>query len=318
MRLLKPPRLSPDDRIGIVAPASAPTSPAVIDSALEAMTRLGFKPLLGKHVRKRHGFLAGTDRERASDLMSMFADRRISGIFCLRGGYGSSRLLDLLDYSFIRSHPKLLVGYSDITSLHCALNRIPGLVSMHGPMPGPEFSRHDLPAFTVNGFLRTTTIAHAPGGICQGYDSTKVTVLAPGRASGRLVGGNLTLLCASLGTPYQPALAERILFIEEIDEEPYRVDRLLTQLLNAGLLRRVAGIAIGFLQNCTDPKATISKEYRQTVDDVLKERLGNLGVPVVCGLPFGHHRFNATIPVGVRATLDTSIPDLVITEAAVS
>lgn len=318
MQLIKPPRLNVGDRVGIITPASAPANPALVDSALEAVTRLGFNPLLGRHVRKRRGFLAGTDRERAADLMTMFGNRDVKGIFCLRGGYGSSRLLPLLDYSFIRRHPKLVAGYSDITSLHCAFNKMAGVVSLHGPMPGPEFSKQDLPPFTTDGFLRTTTLPFAAGGICQDYGSGKVTALAPGKASGRLIGGNLTLLCASLGTWYQPSFAKRILFFEEIDEEPYRVDRLLTQLLNAGSLRQVSGVAIGFMRNCKDPKVAVSREYRQTVEDVLKERLANLGVPVVCGLPFGHHRFNATIPVGIRATLDASVPDLVITEAAVS
>jgi muramoyltetrapeptide carboxypeptidase len=316
--MVKPPRLSPGDTVGIVAPASVPANPDLIESSAEAVKRLGFKPFLGRNVHQRLGYLAGTDEERAKDLMDMFARGRVRAIFCLRGGYGSSRILPLLDFEFIRHHPKIVAGYSDITSLHCALLRRSGLVSMHGPMLGPEFTKEDLPRFTADSFTRTLTQATAAGGICRGHSQTRTTTIYPGCASGRLVGGNLTLLCATIGTTYQPSFSRRILFLEEIDETPYRIDRMLTQLLHAGLLQQVAGIAIGFMKGCKDPKAKNSSEYRQTVEDTIRDRLTTLKIPILLGLPFGHDRYNATLPYGVRATLDTSIPDLLITETAVS
>lgn len=315
--MIKPPRLSPEDSVGIVTPASPPADPESMDRALAAVERLGFKPLLAPNARKRLGYLAGTDAQRAQDLMHMFGNRRVRAIFCLRGGYGSARLLPLLDYKFIRLHPKILAGYSDITSLHCALQEKAGLISFHAPMPGPDLSLNDLPAFTRNCFTRTLTQPSPPGGICQGYHQSRVTVIAPGRVSGRLAGGNLTLLCSTLGTPFQPSFKRRILFLEEIDEAPYRVDRLLTHLLNAGLLQQVAGIAVGSMNGCKDPRARHSLEYRQTVEDVLRDRLLPLKIPILAGLPFGHATCNATIPCGVAATLDTDLPDLVIDEAAV-
>ena len=315
--MIKPPRLCPGDTVGIVAPASAPTDPEIIEISLAAVQRLGFKPLLAPNTRKRLGYLAGTDEQRAQDLMSMFESKRVRAIFCLRGGYGSSRLLSLLDYTLIRRHPKILAGYSDITSLHCALLKKAGLISFHAPMLGPELSKIDLPAFTKDGFTRTLTQTSPPGGICQGTQRKGVTVIAPGHASGQLVGGNLTLLCGTLGTSFQPSFKRRILFLEEIDEAPYRVDRLLTHLLNAGLLQQVVGVAIGSMAGCRDKKAKLSLEFRQTVDDVLRDRLVPLKIPILSGLPFGHTPYNATIPCGVSATLDTTVPDLIINEAAV-
>jgi len=314
----KPTHLEPGDTIGVVSPASAPPNPQAIDDSVAAILRLGFKAKLGRNVRQRAGFLAGADRERASDLMAMFLDRRVKAIVCVRGGYGSARLLELLDYSLLRSHPKILVGYSDITALHCALLTRANLISFHGPMLKSDLIKQDLPDFTWQGLVRTLTRSAPPGSICQGYRKQTVSVLRPGRVSGRLMGGNLSILCGSLATPFQPSFKRKILFFEEVNEVPYRIDRMLTQLLNAGLLQQVAGIAIGLNRNCKDPKAATAKEYRQSSADVFAERLLPLKVPIVSGLPFGHVSHNATLPVGGRATLDGDLGDLVITEAVVS
>lgn len=314
---IKPGRLNDGDTIGIVAPASAPADPKIIDRSVAVLKRLGFKPKLAPNVRKRWGFLAGSDRERAGDLMKMFADRTVKAILCVRGGYGTPRLLPLLDYRVIRAHPKILIGYSDITSLHCALLVKSNLVSFHGPMLNSDFVKRDFPEFTLRSLLKTLMHPFAPGSICDGYGKKTVSILRRGVVSGPLIGGNLSMLCTALGTPYQPTFKNSILFFEDLDEVPYRFDRMLTQLLNAGLLQRVAGIAIGINVNCKDPQARHAKEHRQTLEDVFKERLLPLKVPVVAGLPFGHTALNATLPVGVRATLDAVKGDLVITEPAV-
>lgn len=313
----KPRRLNYGDTIGILAPASAPPNPETIDRSVEVLARLGFKARLAPHARKRWGFLAGSDRERAADLMRMFADPQVKAIVCVRGGYGTARLLSLLDYRAIRARPKIFVGYSDITSLHCAFLKKSNLVSFHGPMLNSDFVKDNFPEFTLQSFLRTLMQPVAPGSICQGYNKKTVAILHGGIASGPLVGGNICILCASLGTPYQPSFRNAILFFEDLDEVPYRFDRMLTQLLNAGLLQQVAGIAVGINKNCTDPKAKKAKEYRQTLEDVFRERLLPLKVPVVSGLPFGHIPFNATLPIGVRVTLDANQGDLRVTEPAV-
>jgi len=314
---IKPPRLNYGDTIAIIAPASAPPDPKAIDHSVEVLEQLGFKPKLAPNVRKRWGFLAGSDRERASDLMKMFQDRRVKAILCVRGGYGTARLLPLLDYRAIRANPKIFIGYSDITSLHCAFLEKSNLVSFHGPMLNSDFIRKDFPDFTLRSFLKTLMQPSASGSIREGYKKKTVSILRHGTASGPLLGGNLSLLCATLGTPFQPSFKGTILFFEDLDEVPYRFDRMLTQLLNAGLLHQVAGVAIGINANCFDPKAKKTKEYRQTMEDVLKERLLPLKVPVVTGLPFGHIPLNATLPLGAQATLDGVNGDLIVTEPAV-
>jgi muramoyltetrapeptide carboxypeptidase len=314
---LLPQHLEPGDTVGLVAPASAPVSADAIDRSLALLQNLGFKPLLGRHARQRHGFLAGPDRDRAGDLMRMFNDRRVRGIFCARGGYGTARLLPLLDYPAIRRHPKVLVGFSDITSLQCALLKKSGLVTFHGPMTASCLIKENCSPFTRESLWRTITEPAAPGSILHGYRAKTVSSVRRGKVSGELIGGNLSVLSTLIGTPWQPDFRNRILFLEEVDENPYRVDRLLTHLLNAGILGQVAGVAVGSCQGCVDPKAKRAGEYRQSVEDVLQERLWPLKVPVVIGLPFGHGARNATLPVGGRALLDANKGDLIITQAAV-
>ena len=314
---IRPLHLEPGDTLGIIAPASAPPEPKIIDRAVAALEKLGFKLRLAHNVHKRHGFLAGSDRERASDLMGMFTNRQVNAILCVRGGYGAARLLPLLDYDLIRRHPKIFVGYSDITSLHCALLVKSNLISFHGPMLSSDFARDDVPDFTLKSFLRTLTQPSPPGDIAQDYCRPTVKTLRRGVARGQLVGGNLTMLCAALGTPWQPPFHNRILFLEDLEEPPYRMDRMLTQLLNCGFLQQVAGIAIGINKGCEDPKSRKSKEYRQTLEDVFRERLLPLRVPLVTGLPFGHVPHNATLPVGAQATLDATRGKLLLSEAAV-
>lgn len=315
--LIRPKHLETGDTIGILAPASAPPDPKTVDRSVAVIEQLGFKVQLAPNVRLRHGYLAGSDRERARDLMRMFSDRRVNAIVCLRGGYGSARLLPLLDYHAIRQHPKIFAGYSDITSLHCALLVKAGLISFHGPMLNSDFVKPDMPAFTLDSFLRTLTQPVAPGSILQGYRRKTVKILRRGMARGPLIGGNLSLLCTTLGTPWQPSFKRRILFFEDVGEQPYRVDRMLTHLLNCGLLQQVAGIAIGINADCEDPKAGRAGEYRQTLADVLRERLLPLKIPVVTGLPFGHVPHNATLPVGAEAVLDAEKGDLLFPGPAV-
>jgi muramoyltetrapeptide carboxypeptidase len=316
LMLIKPQRLQFGDTIGLIAPASAPPDAKNIDRSVAALERLGFKVKLAPRARSRWGFLAGTDRERAGDAMKMFTERSVKAIVCIRGGYGTARLLNLLDYKIIRSNAKVFVGFSDITSLHCAFLVKANLISFHGPMTNSDFVKEEFPKFALDSFLRTLMKPEPPGSICFGYRK-KPDVLRSGKASGQLIGGNISLLCTTLATPFQPSFKNKILFIEDLDEPPYRFDRMLTHLLNAGLLQQVAGIAIGVNAGCEDPKAKGAKEYRQTLEDVLRERLLPLKIPVVMNLPFGHVPMNATIPFGARAMLDADKGDLLITESVV-
>ena len=313
-----PRRISPGDTIALISPSSAPHDPKAIDRSVTLLEKLGFRVKLGPHARRRWGFLAGDDRERAADLMRMFLDRRVHGIMCIRGGDGAARILSRLDYLAIRNHPKALIGFSDITNLHCALLTHSNLLSFQGPMTAHQLIRKDYPQFSRDSLWRTLTEAAPAGGICRGYPLKTVSRVRPGKASGQLIGGNLTVLTHLVGTPFAPSFRRKILLLEDLDEAPYRVDRMLTHLLNAGVLQQTAGIAVGVCQNCVDPQARRSREYRQTLDDVLRERLHHLNVPIVIGLPFGHADYNATLPIGGQATLDADAGDLIITRAAVT
>jgi muramoyltetrapeptide carboxypeptidase len=314
--LVKPERLRSGDVVGIVAPGSAPENAEDFDRYVRAIEDRGFKPKLAPSVRKRLGFLAGDDQSRASDLMGMFADPEVKAIICARGGYGSARLLGMLDYHLIKKNPKIFVGFSDITALHCAIQTHSQLVTFHGPTLNTTVTAEG-PEFTVQSLLKTVTQPAPPGSICDSEARKGVSILRSGTATGPLVGGNLSVLATMLGTPYQPRFKGAIFFFEDVDEEPYRFDALLTQLLNAGLLQQVAGVAAGMNRVSTDPAPATPKEYRQTLEDVLKDRLLPLGVPVVTGLPFGHVHNNATLPMGLEATLDGGKGDLIINEAAV-
>lgn len=314
--LICPRHLSPGDTLGIIAPASAPPDPKVVDHAVKVLKRLGFRVKLAPNVHKRHGFLAGTDRERASDVMRMFTDKKVDAVLCVRGGYGTARLLPMLDYKAIRANAKIFVGFSDITSLHCAFLREAKLISFHGPMLVSDFANAEMPEFTVKSFLET--LSGKRMGLCDGYAGKTVKILRRGVARGQLVGGNLALLCTTLGTRWRPEFKGRILFLEDIGEQPYRFDRMLTQLLNCGLLQKVAGVVVGLNADCEDPKAKATTEYRQTLEDVLRERLLPLKIPMVMGLPFGHVAHNGTLPFGIKVELDANRGELNFAEPCVS
>jgi muramoyltetrapeptide carboxypeptidase len=315
--LTRPERLRTGDVVGIIAPGSPSDNPESIDLYADSLTKLGFKPRLAPNVRKRLGYLAGNDQDRASDLMGMFADDEVKAILCVRGGYGSARLLGMLDYHFIKQHPKVFVGFSDITALHCAFQTHSQLVTFHGPTLNTSITSESSSGFSSQSLLKTVMEPSAPGNICDRETRKAVTILQGGTVTGPLVGGNLSVLASTMGTPYQPRFRGAIFFFEDVGEEPYLFDGRLTQLLNAGVLQQVAGVAVGTNVNCVDPDAARSKEYQQSLDDVLRDRLLPLGVPVVSGLPFGHVPKNATLPMGLEATLDGVKGDLIINEAAV-
>lgn len=316
--LIKPERLHPGDVIGIVTPGSPANGPDDVDRFAAVLTKLGFQPRLAPHIHKRLGYLAGDDQARASDLMAMFGDPTVKAILCARGGYGSPRLLRLLDYHFIKRHPKIFIGFSDITALHCALQTHSRLVTFHGPTLNTDLTSGNPSGFSLQSLLKTITQPAAPGGICDDTTRKPVTILAKGTATGPLIGGNLSVLSTLIGTPFQPRFKNAIFFFEDVNEQPYRFDARLTQFLNAGLLQQVAGVAIGTNSNCEDPDAAKSSDYYQSLADVLRDRLLPLGVPVVMNLPFGHVRDNATLPMGLPATLDAVNGDLLINEASVS
>ncbi|MEP6786931.1 MAG: LD-carboxypeptidase [Acidobacteriota bacterium] len=314
-KMIKPKRLRAGDTVAVIAPASG-ASPEAFERALANVASLGLKAKVGKFARGSNDFFSGTDKERLHDLHSAFEDAEVNGVWCVRGGSGAPRLLPEIDYALIRKNPKVFIGFSDITALHLAISQETGLVTFHGPVASSEFSEYTKANF-VNMVMTPSAnyIIHpSEYNLAQASALFKPTVITPGRARGRLVGGNLSLLAALAGTPY--ALRElkgAILFAEDINEPPYKVDRLFTQLRQSGDMRSLAGVVLGVFSSA---QAATDAETASTLR-VLKDRLGDLGIPVVSGLSFGHIRDNCTLPVGVEAELDTSTATVTIAESPV-
>lgn len=306
---IKPKRLYPGDTIGVIAPASS-GNPELAVAGVRWLEEQGFRVQLGKTVEQTMGYLSGPDALRAADINAMFASPDIDGIICLRGGYGTMRILELLDYSLIRTHPKVFVGYSDITALHLSIGQRTGLVTFHGPMVASDMGK-GLSDYTWEYFSRAVTTPGPLGPVMNPPCSPSPMFIVPGVAQGQLIGGNLSLIVSSLGTPYEINTRGKILCLEEVDEAPYRIDRMLTQLLLAGKLQDANGIVFDVCAGCDrdDPPSF-------TVEEVLRDRLGNLHKPVLYQLHFGHTIDKATLPLGVMAVLEPTIGSLEIIEAA--
>lgn len=313
MTIIKPPALNKGDVIGIIAPASPPSLSEKITKGAEYLERLGYRVTLGKNVNNVYGYLAGTDQERADDIHEMFADKHVKAIVAVRGGYGTPRLLPLLNYSLIKKNPKILVGYSDLTGLQLAIFKKTGLITFAGPMAGVEMWK-EIDPFTEDHFWRLVTSKKKPGAI-QHPDGKLLTPLNSGTATGRLLGGNLSLITSLAGSPYLPSFKNSLLFIEEIEEECYRFDRMMNQLRITGILKDTKGVIVGEL---TDVKASDTTKLFLTVDQILNDYLKPLKKPVVTGLIHGHVPKKLTIPIGIQATLNTKKGALVLNEAAVS
>jgi muramoyltetrapeptide carboxypeptidase len=300
-RLRKPRAIGPGATLGLAAPGG-PVDPARLGEGEALLRAAGFRTLRRDDIVARRGYLAGDDARRAKELMELVGDPRVDAIVCARGGYGCPRILHLLDAAAVRDAAKPIVGYSDATALLLWLRRRAGLVGFHGPMlergadadPG---AREALLA-QLAGSAPLPLVLRGEGRI-------------PGTAAGRVVGGSLTLVAASLGTPWAFDGRGAILLFEEVNEAPYRVDRMLQQLRAAGALTGVRGIGVGDVSTCVDER------YGTTVGEVIEEIARPLGVPLVAGLPFGHVRANATWPVGVRAEIDGSRGELRILEHGV-
>ncbi|MGW0433870.1 S66 peptidase family protein [Micromonospora sp. NPDC003197] len=301
---VRPPALCPGDTVMLVSP-SGPTRSERVARGIELISGWGLRPVLAPNVYARQGYLAGGDELRAADINTAFADPDVRGILCTRGGYGAQRVVDAIDMAVVRQNPKVVAGFSDITALQFALWRGARLASVHGP--GAAWLDERTPPESAES-LRAALMSTEPVTVTRVPTEETASVLVPGTATGPLIGGNLCLVVSSLGTPDMPDLAGAILLIEDVEEPPYKVDRMLTQLRRAGVLAKLAGVAVGQFTNCAD-------DWAVTVADVIAERLGDLGVPVLGGLPIGHGVGQLTVPIGVPATLNASAGTLVVSAA---
>ncbi|NVM26422.1 MAG: LD-carboxypeptidase [Desulfobacterales bacterium] len=284
--------------MGIIAPSS-PISQSEISDGLKLLESFPLKVRPGEHLLDRLNYLAGSDDDRLSDLHQMFSDPDIKAIFCARGGYGSARLLNRIDFDLIRKNPKIIVGFSDLTALLIAIYKQSGLITIHGP------TLSDLPKDkNWPNLSRLITTSHRPQVFFR-----QGKIIKDGSASGILLGGNLSTVCSLLDTPFLPSFEGVILFLEEKGESPYRLDRMLTHLLLSGRLGLLSALIIGEIEDCGE---------NEIINSLLEERLGDLDIPVVTGLPVGHGVENIALPLGLPALLDTERMLLEVKESAVS
>jgi muramoyltetrapeptide carboxypeptidase len=316
--VIKPSRLRPGDTVGILSPAGATFHQDQIDLVVDAVKGLGFVPKLAPHATERYGYLAGPDEVRAADVNALFADPSIAALMPIHGGWGSARILPYLDYDTIRANPKVLVGFSDITALLLGIHSQTGLITFHGPhgiTSWREGQVDPLRRVVINGEALTYTNP------LLGEDQDRlmrvrgrVQTITPGQASGTLIGGNLSVIAGIVGSPYMPNTEGAILFLEDIGEAPYRVDRMLTQLKLAGILDNLAGFIFGQCTNC-GPGETYGS---LTPEQILEDHIKPLGIPAWSGAWIGHVEPIWTLPIGGGVTVDAGTGAIQMDSTAVS
>ena len=316
MKLIKPRALKPGDTVGLITPSTYVSNPDALQLARLTVEHLGLKPKFSANVGKRAGYLAGSIDERIADLRWAFSDPEVKAVFCTRGGYGSAMLLDRIDYDLIRRNPKIFLGYSDITALHLGIHQKTGLATLHGPTPLSGLTDYTLE------HLKRALFETAPLGTLANPREERpirpkhmTRTLRAGVARGPLIGGNLTLIATTMGTPYEIQTAGRILFLEDVGEQPYSMDRMLTQLRLAGKFKDIRGLIIGECSECTPREFQPSFESTFSLPEVLDNILGGLDLPVVSGLTIGHTADQLTLPLGVEATLDAGHATITLEEA---
>ena len=300
------------DTIGLIAPSGAVRTEGAIQRAVAETERMGFRVKLGESAGKKYGYLSGEDHVRAQDINAMFADPEVDAMICLRGGYGAMRILDRLDYDLIRRNPKIFVGFSDITALHIALLNRCDLVTFHGPMAAANWAGKPLDDFSLASMYQTLMHAVPAGALDNPPEYPRQTV-NPGIAEGVLVGGNLMLIASSLGTPWEINTKDRIIFIEEVGERTYCIDRMLTQLRLAGKFDECAGVVFGDFADCP----VEYPEFGLTLEEIIRDVVAPCGKPVMTGLRCGHCSPKLTLPLGVNYRLDAERCLLTVLESAV-
>ena len=316
-KVIRPRALRPGDTVGLITPSTYVTDPDRIELVRRTISHFGLHPKWGKNVGKREGYLGGSIRGRVDDIHAAFSDPEVKAVFCVRGGYGSAMLLDKIDFDLIRRNPKIFVGYSDITALHLGIHQRTGLVTFHGPTALSSFSD-----YTIGAFMRALFDPRPLGVLSNPPEKNQLRpnhltrVLRPGTATGPLIGGNLTLISTTMGTPWEIDTSGRLLFIEDVDEQPYSMDRMLTQLRLAGKFRDIKGLIIGECSGCVPRDYKPSFESTFSLGEVLDNILGDLKVPVLTGMTIGHTEDQLTLPLGVNATLDAAAATLTIEESA--
>jgi muramoyltetrapeptide carboxypeptidase len=310
---IKPKELKAGDTIALVAPGSY-ISEEELNDCIENLWSLGFKAVYNKSILSKTGYFSGNDKQRAGELMEMFSRKDVDGIMCARGGYGCTRILPLLDYDIIKVNPKVFIGYSDITALLYGIYTKTGLVCFHGPVGISTFN-----AFSTSYLKGVLFFPHDKLELnsVPGEDDPEPFTINSGKAEGELAGGNLSVIVSLIGTEYDIDTENKIIFLEETSEEPYRIDRMLTQMIMSGKLSKASGIALGVFDNCEPKKDKPSFSSSFSLKEVLFDRLSALDIPVVYGLSFGHIKNKFTLPFGIKAELNSISKTLTLLEKAV-
>ena len=314
--MIKAGRLQPGATIGVVSPASPSMYRSEVPRAKEYLEAMGYRVVIGKNVNKTKGFTAASEQDRADDINEMFARDDIDAVFVTQGGYGSAQILDKIDYEMIRNHPKIFTGFSDITALHLAINKKAGVVTFHAPGMA-RFNDEELTEYTKESFFRTLGQTDPPGEIKKADPKNWLTTIYGGVCEAPVIGGNLSLIRNTLGTPYEIDCKGKILFFEDLDTEPWIFDDTLCHLRNAGKLDDAVGFIIGHCENC------IPNDYKPgfvcdiSLEDVLLYYLEPLKKPALYGLPMGHGDDLATLPLGVMTRLDADKKTFTVLEAGV-
>ena len=308
--MLKPKPLKKGDTIGLVGVSGALQNPEErYPKMMEAIDALGYKVIVADSCREQYGYLSGSDASRARGLNQMFADDRVDAVVCMRGGYGVARMLDQVDFDIIRANPKIFLGYSDITALHTAIHEKVGMVTFHGPMPSTCWTKFD--DFTRESMLRALTSTE-PLGELKNPEGMEPECVVPGVCEGTLVGGNLSLIASACGTPYALDVEGKVLLLEDIGEKIYRLDSMLTQLRQAGMFEKCAGVVLGGFTDCT----VEYENYALVLEDIVRDIIVPAGKPVLANMSIGHMDTKITVPLGVRCRLDATNGVLEITESA--
>ncbi len=313
MDKIVPKRLKKGDRIGLVTPAGVITE-LQLKETIEQVEKLGYKTYYQPSVLSEYGYLAGTDQERADELMHMFTNTEVDAILCVRGGYGAIRINKLLDFDKIRVNPKILIGYSDITALISSIYENAGLVAFHGPVGISSFNEYTIESFEdiLLHPSRKYKYSYEREAESENNPEFDFYTITEGKAEGELIGGNMSVLVSMIGSEFEPDFENKLVYLEEIDEKTYKVDRMLTQLLQASNLHKAAGIVLGVFANCN-----VNDAPTFTLKETLIQLLAPLNIPTVYGFPFGHVSNKMTIPTGVLAQLNADKKTLKLTEKAV-
>lgn len=312
---LKAPRLRLGDTVGLIEPAGFSDSYIEVEAIANTIRAMGLVPKIGRHVAARHGYLAGTDAQRTADVNAMYADPEVRAVFAIRGGWGCARILPLLDWRTIRANPKLLIGFSDITALHLAFAARAGFPTIHGPNAANSWQEQSWNSLWRLAFTGEAPLLGNPPTAVDGDDDRwRTTPIRGGKAKGRLIGGNLSVLTALVGTPWLPDFSGAILFLEDVGEAEYRIDRMMSQLALSGILGRVAGVVFG---QCTRCRTDLEDYIGFTVPDVLRHHLEPLGVPAFHGANIGHVANQLCLPVGARVEMDADAGTIQVLEPVV-